>query len=150
MQDDLEGRVANLLRYAMAEAFDGAPHLLAILDAIPVCVSYVDSGRVYRFANRTYEAWFNCSREDIVGRTVMEVVGKRAYVKARHHLDRVLAGEPVQFNDTFDYGAAGSREVMATLVPDTRTDGAVRGYFALVQDTGRVDAPTRPVLRLAK
>lgn len=39
--------------------------------------------------------WFNCRKEDILGRTVEEVIGAEAYQKALPDIQRVLAGETV-------------------------------------------------------
>jgi len=52
-----------------------------IADAMPALISYVDADRRYRFVNRQYETWFRCTREEVLGKTMEEVLG--AEVMAR-------------------------------------------------------------------
>lgn len=110
-------------------------HLLQqIVDALPACVSYVDKNLCYQYVNGTYQTWFGITPEDLYGRSVKAVIGAAAYEKARPYIDRVLAGETVIYEATLHYETAGTRYVQATLVPDYDLEGAVKGYFALVQD----------------
>ncbi|MEA5452645.1 diguanylate cyclase [Leptolyngbya sp. CCNP1308] len=110
-------------------------HLLQqIVDALPACVSYVDKNLCYQYVNVTYHAWFGIKPEDIYGRSLESVIGTAAYAKAKPYIDRVLAGETVVYEATLPYDAAGIRYVQATLAPDCDLEGAVKGYFALVQD----------------
>lgn len=53
--------------------------LRLITDALPACICYVDTDRRYRFANRTYEDWYGCSRDKILGKQVREVMSEAAY-----------------------------------------------------------------------
>ncbi len=110
-------------------------HLLQqIVDSMPACVSYVDKNLCYQYVNVTYEHWFGIKPEDLYGRSLETVIGTAAYEKAKPNIDRVLAGEKVIYEATLHYDRAGMRHVQATLVPDYDIEGAVKGYFALVQD----------------
>lgn len=110
-------------------------HLLQqIVDSLPACVSYVDKNLCYQYVNGTYEDWFGIKPEDLYGRSLETVIGTAAYEKAKPNIDRVLAGEKVVYEATLNYDLAGTRYVQATLVPDYDIEGAVKGYFALVQD----------------
>lgn len=110
-------------------------HLLQqIVDSMPACVSYVDKDLRYQYVNVTYQDWFGIKPEELYGRSLETVIGAAAYEKARPNIDRVLAGEKVVYEATLHYDLAGTRYVQATLVPDFDTEGAVKGYFALVQD----------------
>jgi PAS domain-containing protein len=42
---------------------DSEQQLRLITDALPVLVSYVDTGERLRFCNKTYEDWFGRSRD---------------------------------------------------------------------------------------
>ncbi|MBD2231704.1 sensor domain-containing diguanylate cyclase [Phormidium tenue] len=110
-------------------------HLLQqIVDSMPACVSYVDKNLCYQYVNVTYQEWFGIKPEDLYGRSLETVIGTAAYEKAKPNIDRVLSGEKVVYEATLHYALAGTRYVQATLVPDYDTEGAVKGYFALVQD----------------
>jgi len=111
-----------------------AETLLAIADALPVLISYVDADLRYQFNNREYEQWFGLAREELRGRTLAEVVGDAAFEVVRPHVERALAGEPVEYETLIPYRHAGERWVRATYTPDIDGDGRVRGYYALVVD----------------
>jgi len=115
------------LRYSQAR-------LELITDSVPGCISYIDKHQRYRFVNRTYEVWFHCHKNDILGRTIADVIGEAAYAKARHHVERVLAGHTVTYETLLPYKGGPSRYVSAVLVPDTDGNGHTQGYYALITD----------------
>ncbi len=107
--------------------------LQVITDSVPGCISYVDAERRYRFVNRTYEQWFHCRKQDILGRTLEETIGTEAYDRVRVHVDRVLSGESVTYEAELPYRGGQTRYISAVLVPDIEED-RVRGYYALITD----------------
>lgn len=116
------------LRYSQAR-------LELITDSVPGCISYIDKHQRYQFVNRTYEVWFHCQKADILGRTIVEVIGTPAYEKARHHVERVLSGHTVTYETLLPYKGGPSRYVSAVLVPDIDGSGQTQGYYALITDT---------------
>ena len=107
--------------------------LQLVTDSIPGCISYVNRQEQYEFVNKTYEIWFNVQREKILGATVAEVIGPEAYAQARPYLDRVFAGETVNYETWLNYAQDRSRYVAGVLVPDY-SEGQVQGYYALITD----------------
>ena len=57
--------------------------ILAIADALPVMVAYIDTGQIYRFINKPVSDWFERPRSAILGRTMREVMGDNSYACAR-------------------------------------------------------------------
>ena len=108
--------------------------LRVITDSIPGCISYIDAHQRYRFVNQTYETWFQIHRDDILGRTVEEVIGSESYAMARRHIEMVLQGETVSYEMELPYRADQLRCVSGTLVPDFGEQGEVSGYYALTID----------------
>jgi PAS domain S-box-containing protein len=104
--------------------------LQILIDAVPALISYVDADRRYRFVNRSYEEWFGCSREQLVGQHMSTVLGEQAYEDARVHLAAAERGEQVRFESLLMHRDGGPRLVQATYVPDQ----AHNGFFALVID----------------
>ncbi len=113
----------------------GEAQLRLVTDAMPVLVSFVGADQRYRFVNRAYERWFGLSREEIVGHTLVEIIGSAAYAVLQPHILRGLAGEHVSFQQrAVPYRMAGARDVQATFVPHREADGRLGGYIALLQD----------------
>ncbi|MBC7969058.1 MAG: PAS domain-containing protein [Verrucomicrobia bacterium] len=69
--------------------------LRTITDALPVLVSYVDADQRYRFNNRTYEQWNRCSRMEITGQQMKQVLGEEAYQRIQPYVESALAGQIV-------------------------------------------------------
>jgi PAS domain S-box-containing protein len=67
----------------------------------------------YVFANRACADFFGRPAEDIVGRTILELLGNQAYATIAPYIDRVLGGEPVDFEIDIPYAHAGPRFMRA-------------------------------------
>ncbi len=111
-------------------AFNELRHLI---DHLPILVSYVDTNEQYRFNNRVYADWFGKNPEELLGRSISEVVGPDAYKVVKVYIDRALSGELTRFEAPVPY-KKGSRYVAATYVPDVEEGGRVKGFFVLVID----------------
>jgi PAS domain S-box-containing protein len=108
--------------------------LRLITDAVPALISYVDSEQRYTFVNRGYTEWFGLTPEEIDGKHIREVVGERAYASVLPKLERVFAGEQIEFEQLMPY-PGGERIIHVNYVPDTdAATGKTKGFFALVRD----------------
>jgi PAS domain S-box-containing protein len=123
------------------QASEAATRQLQLLtDALPVLIGYLDQEERYQFANYGYEAWFGQKPEQLLGRTVREVVGEAAYQSAKGYIERGLAGERLDFESRMAYRPDFVRHIRTSYVPDVR-GGEVRGIYTLVLDiTDRVQA----------
>lgn len=108
--------------------------LRLITDATPALVSYVDRDLRYRFVNRQYEVWFGRQSRDVVGKTLLEVLGETATGRLRPYIDRALRGEEIRFELEVPYREGGTRWIDAHYVPDRDASGEVAGFFVLVVD----------------
>jgi PAS domain S-box-containing protein len=108
--------------------------MLAIADALPVLIAYLDSSQRYLFVNKALADWFDLRRKDILGRTMREVLGEEAY-RAREPLFRAaLAGERQWFAAEFNHPKRGQLAVQSEYVPQRSASGEVEGVVILVQD----------------
>ena len=105
-----------------------------IIDSVPGCISYTDASLRYRFVNQTYEKWFGVSREQLIGKSIREVIGEQAYCRAYNYIERALGGETVTYEAVLPYKNNQTRVVSARLVPDCDEQARVRGYYALITD----------------
>ncbi|MBD2157295.1 AAA family ATPase [Leptolyngbya sp. FACHB-16] len=107
--------------------------LRLITDALPVCISYIDANRCYQFVNQTYEEWFGCRRDEIVGRYAREIIGEAAYQAVKPYIDRALAGQITIYEAELPY-PSGTRYISGSLIPDFDANHQVRGYYGLITD----------------
>jgi PAS domain S-box-containing protein len=108
--------------------------LRLVTDAMPALIAYIDHDYRYRFVNRTYRQWFGYEREEILGKTMVEVLGAAAFEKLLPYLKSALAGNVEIFETETPYQRGGTRFIRATYTPDIAPDGAVNGLFVLVLD----------------
>jgi PAS domain S-box-containing protein len=105
-----------------------------IVNVLPQFVSYVDRNMVYRFVNQAYLDNFNLTEDEIIGKKLYEIIGAEAYEKAKPHLDKVLSGELVRYNEYFRYSEDYHAYMQGTLIPETDLKGNVVGYYAVLSD----------------
>lgn len=124
-----------LQRIAQAEkaARESEERLRLVANSVPALISYVDREQRYRFSNRTYNDWFGIAHERMAGRTVAEVFGEDAYARMRENIERVLAGEEVQFEFTTAEGGQ-RRTLQISCVPQLAADGTALGFYMLGND----------------
>ncbi|MBD2577536.1 adenylate/guanylate cyclase domain-containing protein [Oscillatoria sp. FACHB-1406] len=108
--------------------------LRLIIDALPVCISYVSAKQRYELINKSYETWFHCSQDQIRGKLLEEVLGKAGYEIVRPYVERALQGETVRYEARVPYPVVGMRDIDAMLVPDIDESDGVKGYYALISD----------------
>ncbi|MFB2897857.1 PAS domain S-box protein [Aerosakkonemataceae cyanobacterium BLCC-F50] len=136
---ELEQQVAEQTK-ALRES---KAQLQLITDSVFGCISYIDASQRYRFVNKTYETWFNCHKEDILGKTILEVIGLEAYQKVLPYITQVLAGETVTYEAEVPYQGNHTRDVSAVLVPDVDEHQTINGYYALITDISEQQAALR-------
>ncbi|MBN3949658.1 MAG: PAS domain-containing protein [Nostoc sp. NMS7] len=116
--------------------------LRLITDALPVLISYVDTNRRYQFVNRTYEVWFNLSRDEILGKYVHELLGETVYQRVEPFINQVFEGQTVTLEAEIPF-SLGKRCISATLIPDCDCprgsakgdrNAQVRGFYSLITD----------------
>jgi len=105
-----------------------------IVNTLPQFVAYVDTNYIYRLVNNTYLDYFGLKEKEIVGKHIKEVIGQSSFEKSRPHLERVLAGEQVHYQEHFEYPNGKQADMEATMIPEFGRQGEVIGYYAILSD----------------
>ncbi len=105
----------------------------AVTDAMPGLISYIDKAYRYQFVNRAYTDWFGLKAEDIVRKTMPDIIGSEAFENLKPQIDAALSGKNEIFESEINYKIGGKRYIRATYTPDI-LHGEVRGLFVLVVD----------------
>ena len=132
----------SMLRTASVERAlrESEERLRLVANNVPALISYLDRESRFRFSNRTYDDWFGIGQERMLGRSVAEVFGEEIYGRMKPHIERVLAGDEVEFEFTAGQNAAGNaassrqRTLQVACVPHLAPDGAVLGFYMLGND----------------
>jgi diguanylate cyclase (GGDEF)-like protein/PAS domain S-box-containing protein len=151
LEEQLSARTAELHRTMDALARDNAERrkteqalrqsqhrLASISDNLPVAILYIDERECFRFVNKTYESWFRCSAESLIGRRLEEVykdtgAGGARYGEIKAYVRRALAGEQVVF-EVQRMIASEQRHVEVHYIPDIDPNGRELGFYALMND----------------
>jgi PAS domain S-box-containing protein len=132
----LEQEVAErtaALQESEAELRAREQELRLITDALPVGISYIDAEQRHRFVNRTYEIWRNCSRDEILGKSIRELVDHTSYQMIEPYINQALGGETTTFEAEIPL-PAGTKYLSVTLIPDFDANAQVIGFYALNTD----------------
>lgn len=121
-------------KQAEREIAHRAQQLQLITDAIPAYIAYIDRHERYQFVNKNYKAWFQPACDELVGRTIKEVIGEQAYTRIIGYIRMVLAGAPVSFEISAPNANGEERDFSANYIPDIGEDGSVMGYFVVNRD----------------
>ena len=116
------------------EAQKNAQQLRMLADALPALIAFVDRDFRYRFVNRAYENWFGLEREEIVGKSIRELLGDAAFAERSENLKEVMAGHAQAYDSTAEAHDGTTRAVHVHYIPRFTSDGEVDGFYVLAND----------------
>lgn len=119
--------------------------LFAAFDALPVPIAYIDDAERYQFVNQAHLRSFGWSREDIQGRSLIDVLGEGAHPALEADVAHALAGNQTTFTGRLRLGHLDDRFVKITFTPHRDEAGRIAGCFALVEDLSDLQAHGIPV-----
>jgi PAS domain S-box-containing protein len=120
-----------------------------LANAVPILLAYCDLAERFKLVNDAYEQWFSRPKSEIIGLTLRELFGERAYGKIAGTVAQARAGTSAHLDDRLPFKRAGRREVNLVLVPHLAPDGLAKGFYIAIQDISALRTAER-ALRLAK
>jgi len=105
-----------------------------ITDTTPVMLVQCSRQLRFRYVNRAYAGCFGLTPEQIIGKSVPEFMGENAFSTVRPYVERVLAGEPVEYEGAVPYRGAGIRFMRIGYMPERDDRGEVIGWVASLTD----------------
>lgn len=115
---------------------DGA-FLRRLADHVPSMLAYWDRDLRCRFANRAYEVWFGVDPAELIGRSLLDLLGEDLFAKNEPYARAALRGEVQSFERIVPGPGGTARHSLATYTPDL-VDGEVVGFVAHVVDVSRL------------
>jgi PAS domain S-box-containing protein len=113
---------------------DHRDRIRLIADNLPAAIAYFDTEQRYHFVNDTAQKWFARPKENILGRTIEEIVGSEAQEQLSVYLEAALSGKEQRFDLDMTYPDGKTRAVEITYAPHLDASGEVQGCFALVHN----------------
>lgn len=98
-------------------------------------LAFVDRNYRYRAVNDVYVRSFQRPRDQIIGRTIGEILGEKRFQEGvRQYFDRCLAGESVDFSLVIETPEQGQRQMRVHYDPYRDQDGRVQGVVLVSRD----------------
>jgi PAS domain S-box-containing protein len=108
--------------------------LRLVADSAPVYLARCDRQSRYLFVNLAYAQRLGRQPREIVGKTIVEVLGSAAYESIQPYVAAALSGRRVDFELEIPYEQLGRRFMHCSYVPDVDGAGLVRGLVAIIVD----------------
>ena len=131
--DDLRRALAER-EQALAEVKRVRDQLEMITGTMASAVTRCRRDHRYIWVSDQYARWINMPMEAIAGQPIANVLGEDIYRAIRPFIDRVLAGERVEYEMETDYRTIGRRWIRATYVPTRDAAGEVDGWVGEITD----------------
>lgn len=112
-------------------------HLELLKDTVPALIFYLNRQQRYESANQAFQDWFGIPKERIIGMSVRELVGVKAWEKIQPYLQKAFEGETVQFQSEMNFRHGGKRWINAIYTPHRNEKGEVIGLMVIVDDITR-------------
>ncbi len=94
----------------------------------------VNTQYVYTVANDAFLKYHGLKRNEVVGRSVSEVLGEGVFAEIKPQLDQCLAGEIVQAERSRSYRKLGKRYLETRYSPITGAGGEIEGVVGIIRD----------------
>ena len=107
--------------------------LRLITDSVPVMIAHIDAQQRYQFVNQRYAKWFNHRPEDLIGRSLPEVLPPDTYEAVLSYINAVLSGRTVKFELMLMDATQHPHEMQVDYIPQF-SEQQVIGFYTLIQD----------------
>ena len=88
----------------------------------------------YRFVSEAYARMLGLRPEDIVGKTMVEIIGEDGLNTVLPHIKKVLRGERAEYESEIQYQSVGKRWLHGVYTPEKDEQGNVIGWIASIAD----------------
>jgi PAS domain S-box-containing protein len=120
-------RVEEALRASEAE-------LQAVINRTPFMLVRCSRDLRYRFVSEAYAQMIGRRRDEVIGKTIAEVLGLEGSNTLRPYIEEVLQGEAVDFECELGFPLIGTRRIYVAYRPEMDATGNVDGWIASLLD----------------
>jgi diguanylate cyclase (GGDEF)-like protein/PAS domain S-box-containing protein len=109
--------------------------LRTIANQVPALIAYYEPEHLRcQFSNRQYAQANGWNVEDVIGRTVREIIGETAWALIEGHVERVRKGEKVEYIRPQVLPSGERRYIEVNLIPHFDPLGRQVGVFVMIND----------------
>lgn len=108
--------------------------LNVVVNTMAAPVTWCGRDLKFRWVSKPYSDRLGLKPSDIVGRSIQDVAGLPAFERIRGHIDRVLTGHEVRFEEEIEMPGAGPRWISAVYTPTYDGGTEPDGWIGVVMD----------------
>ncbi len=98
-------------------------------------ISFIDRNYVYQAVNETYLSAHNKKRDEIIGKTIPELMGADIFeTMIKERVDSCLAGKKIKYQDWFEFNTTGRRFMDVVYFPYIDENGKISGLVVDSRD----------------
>ncbi len=109
-------------------------YLEILSNTVPAMIFYVDKDQRYRSYNQRFMEWFNVGPKEVIGKTVREFVGDKAYQVVYPHLSKAYNGQQEQYEMRSPARMNDNRWLRIVYTPHKSDEGEVLGVIVHATD----------------
>jgi hypothetical protein len=104
--------------------------------------SYVKKDETFAWVDGKYERIFNKPTQEIIGKTLREMIGEQGYRNVKPYIEKVLQGQEVSFEYGWEFEPQQYMQLKLIFHPDRDEEtGAVVGFFSFMEDKEASKSP---------
>jgi PAS domain S-box-containing protein len=108
--------------------------LQLLIDNMPAQISYINSKEQYVSVNQAFEKEVGLNRDQIIGRSMKEILGKTTYNQLKSHIDNALSGESGHLEFSVTTKKKEVKWYGIDYVTETDTSSATNNFYVLTID----------------
>jgi two-component system sensor histidine kinase/response regulator len=116
--------------------------LNSVLDSLPQLVSFVDREYIFRYVNPACEKWLQMPKNNILGKTLQEVLGQKIFAVVDPYIRIALNGDNFSFEEALPFKEGPDRIIHADLIPYKQADGIVVGFISVTREVASSSSKT--------
>jgi PAS domain S-box-containing protein len=105
-----------------------------IIDSTPFMLTRCSRDLRYLFVSRAYAEMIGMTPEQVIGKPIVEIMGKEGLDTIQPYVERVLQGERVEYESQVPFEFGNTPYLHVTYTPDRDEQGNVIGWFASIID----------------
>ncbi len=111
--------------------------LQLMADTTPMVLARCGRDLTYKFINKAGAALFNKLPEEMIGQSIIEMMGEEAWSRIADQIEKVLRGQAVEYDAEIPY-PTGTHWMRVNYVPEWDAKGEVVGWIASIADITEV------------
>lgn len=118
-----------------------------LANGLPQMVAFIDARLRYTFRNDAHRRGVALPDDKVIGKTIQEVLGKRAFADMQDRVEEALAGRQVSFATAIRQPEGRFRYIESEYVPYRDAEGNVTGFFAVARDVTEAREAEQELIR---